>query len=99
MRKHVLQLASLLAIALAVALLAPLRAAADDDDPPTRVARLSHTDGNVSFEPAGTDDWVGAVINRPMTTGDNSGPITIPAPSCISAPRRSASAAPPVFPS
>jgi hypothetical protein len=70
MRKHVLQLASLLAIALAVALFAPLRAAADDDDPPTRVARLSHTDGNVSFEPAGTDDWVGAVINRPMTTGD-----------------------------
>jgi hypothetical protein len=70
MRKHVLQLVSLLAIALAVALLAPPRAAADDDDPPTRVARLSHTDGSVSFEPAGTDDWVGAVVNRPMTTGD-----------------------------
>ena len=42
----------------------------DDDDPPTRVARISHTDGAVSFNPAGTDDWVGAVVNRPMTTGD-----------------------------
>jgi hypothetical protein len=70
MRKHVLQLASLLAIALAAALLAPPRAAADDDDPPNRVARLSHTDGSVSFEPAGTDDWVAAVVNRPLTTGD-----------------------------
>jgi hypothetical protein len=70
MRKPALQLASLLGIALAVALFAPQRAAADDDDPPTRVARLSHTDGSVSFEPAGTEDWVSAVINRPMTTGD-----------------------------
>jgi hypothetical protein len=70
MRKHALQLVSLLAIALAIALFVPSRAAADDDDPPTRVARLSHTDGSVSFEPAGTDDWVTAVINRPMTTGD-----------------------------
>src|SRR5262249_53618563 len=26
--------------------------------------------GSVSFNPAGTDDWVAAVINRPMTTGD-----------------------------
>ena len=70
MRKHALKLASLLSIALAVAFLAPSRAAADDDDPPSRVARLSHTDGSVSFNPAGTDDWVAAVINRPMTTGD-----------------------------
>ena len=70
MRKPALQLASLLGIALVVALFAPQRAAADDDDPPTRVARLSHTDGSVSFEPAGTEDWVSAVINRPMTTGD-----------------------------
>jgi hypothetical protein len=70
MRKLALKLASLLAIALAVTFLAPSRAAADDDDPPSRVARLSHTDGAVSFNPAGTDDWVAAVINRPMTTGD-----------------------------
>jgi hypothetical protein len=53
-----------------VALFVPQRAAADDDDPPSRVARLSYTHGNVSFEPAGTDDWVSAVVNRPITTGD-----------------------------
>ena len=70
MRKHALKLVSLLSVALAVAFLAPLRALADEEDPPTRVARLSHTDGAVSFNPAGTDDWVAAVINRPMTTGD-----------------------------
>src|SRR5207248_11462266 len=71
MRKHLLRLTSLLSVALAVALFAPQRAAADDDDdPPSRVARLSYTHGNVSFNPAGTDDWVSAVVNRPMTTGD-----------------------------
>ena len=42
----------------------------DKDDPPSRVARLSYTNGEVSFSPAGTDDWVSAVVNRPMTTGD-----------------------------
>src|SRR5262245_23819308 len=51
-------------------LLAPLRAVADDDDPPSRVARLSYARGSVSFEPAGTEDWVNAVVNRPITTGD-----------------------------
>lgn len=61
---------SLLAVLLAVAFLAPQRAAADDDDPPGRVARLAYANGNVSFNPAGTDDWVNAVVNRPMTTGD-----------------------------
>jgi len=61
----------------AAAFLTPLRALAQDqdgpppnDDPPSRVARLSHTDGAISFNPAGTDDWVDAVVNRPMTTGD-----------------------------
>ncbi len=70
MRKHALKLASLLSIALAVALFAPQRAAADEDDPPSRVARLSYAHGTVSFNPAGTDDWVSAVVNRPITTGD-----------------------------
>src|SRR5438876_2376206 len=71
MRKHLLRLTSLLSVALAVALFAPQRAAADDDDdPPSRVARLSYTHGNVSFNPAGTDDWVTAIVNRPITTGD-----------------------------
>jgi hypothetical protein len=70
MRKHVLKLVSLLSLGLALAFLVPSRALAEEDDPPSRVARLSHTDGSVSFNPAGTDDWVAAVINRPMTTGD-----------------------------
>ena len=70
MNKQVLKLASLVSIALAVAFLVPQRAAADEDDPPSRVARLSLTNGNVSFNPAGTDDWVNAVVNRPITTGD-----------------------------
>jgi hypothetical protein len=50
--------------------LVPGRALADDDDPPTRVARLSYVNGQVSFSPSGTDDWVSAVLNRPITTGD-----------------------------
>jgi len=70
MRKHLLKLASLLSIALAVVLFAPQRAAADEDDPPSRVARLSYAHGTVSFNPGGTDDWVSAVVNRPITTGD-----------------------------
>src|SRR6185312_11055522 len=32
--------------------------------------RLAFTQGSVSFQPAGTDDWVSPVVNRPMTTGD-----------------------------
>ena len=40
------------------------------DDPPSRVARLGYMEGSVSFQPAGEADWVQAVPNRPMTTGD-----------------------------
>jgi hypothetical protein len=43
----------------------------DPDDPPTRVARLSYSTGSVSFQPAGTEDWVDATINRPVGTGDS----------------------------
>src|SRR5271165_1740091 len=43
----------------------------DQDDPPTRVARLGYLQGSVSFQPAGESDWVDAVPNRPMTTGDH----------------------------
>jgi hypothetical protein len=57
-------------IALATILLPTRGAAQDQDDPPTRVARLGYLEGSVSFQPAGTDDFVGAVPNRPMTTGD-----------------------------
>src|SRR5271170_3085030 len=42
----------------------------DQDDPPSRVARLGYLQGSVSFQPAGETDWVGAVPNRPLSTGD-----------------------------
>jgi hypothetical protein len=71
MSRHTLKWASLLATLTAVVFFVPQRAVAgDDDDPPARVARLSYTSGPVSFSPAGTDDWVNAVINRPVTIGD-----------------------------
>ena len=61
------------ALALSTVVL-PMRVMAQDDDqqndPPTRVARLGYIEGSVSFQPAGEDDWVQAVPNRPMTTGD-----------------------------
>jgi hypothetical protein len=45
-------------------------ARADQDDPPERVARLSQYDGDVSYSPAGEDDWVEAAVNRPLVRGD-----------------------------
>jgi hypothetical protein len=42
-----------------------------DQDPPGRVARLNFMDGSVSFQPGGENDWVDAVLNRPLVTGDN----------------------------
>jgi hypothetical protein len=41
------------------------------DDPPGRVARLNYTQGSVSFQVQGDQDWVQADPNRPLTTGDN----------------------------
>src|SRR5690348_1699666 len=49
----------------------PAAAAAQDDDPPSRVARLNYMQGAVSFQVAGQGDWVQADVNRPLTTGDN----------------------------
>ena len=40
-------------------------------DPPGRVARLNYSQGSVSFRPAGEDDWVTGVPNRPIVTGDD----------------------------
>ncbi len=40
-------------------------------DPPSRVARLSHLGGEVSFQPAGDGGWVEAGLNRPLITGDS----------------------------
>src|ERR1700675_633908 len=41
----------------------------DQDDPPSRVARLGYMQGSVSFQPAGESEWVQAAQNRPLTTG------------------------------
>jgi len=68
---------AVLALALSSAVLLPVLAVAQDqdqgdqqDDPPSRVARLGYMEGSVSFQPAGETDWVQATPNRPMTTGD-----------------------------
>jgi hypothetical protein len=42
-----------------------------DQDPPGRVARLSDSRGSISFRPAGENDWVTGVPNRPLVTGDD----------------------------
>ena len=47
------------------------RTTTQDNDPPARVARMNFTQGSVSFQPGGEGDWVDAVPNRPLTTGDN----------------------------
>ena len=53
---------ALLGVAL-VTFILPTAAVAQDqqDDPPTRVARLGYMEGSVSFQPAGETDWVEAV--------------------------------------
>lgn len=39
-------------------------------DPSGRVARFSDTDGDISYSPAGEDDWISVVRNRPLIMGD-----------------------------
>jgi hypothetical protein len=50
---------------------APPAEAQAQPDPPGRVARLNYIQGSVSFQPAGTQQWIDANPNRPLTTGDN----------------------------
>jgi hypothetical protein len=69
--KEVLSWISLLVgIVLLTAALPQQATAQDLDDPPSRAARLGYMKGSVSFQPAGESEWVQAVSNRPMTTGD-----------------------------
>jgi hypothetical protein len=49
---------------------APKARADEQSDPPSRVGRISYLDGNVSFQPTGTEDWAAAAKNRPVTVGD-----------------------------
>lgn len=60
----------LLSLACAMGFFASGKAEADGDDPPSRIARVAYAQGAVSFQPAGTQDWVAAPLNRPLTTGD-----------------------------
>ncbi len=39
-------------------------------DPPGRVARLDHSQGEVSYSPAGENEWISVVRNRPLIRGD-----------------------------
>ena len=39
-------------------------------NPPSRTARISSIHGNVSFEPAGQNQWSQATLNYTLTTGD-----------------------------
>jgi FecR protein len=74
-RAHVAEIGwPIMQLVLIVALLVSLGGAAmaqDQADPPGRVARLNYIEGSVSFQPAGTNDWLDANPNRPLTTGDN----------------------------
>lgn len=40
------------------------------DDPSGRVARLNHSQGEISYSPAGEDDWIGVARNLPLSRGD-----------------------------
>ena len=70
MRRHVGMRLGLVCLSLVSALGLSSLAAADEGDPPSRIARLAYIEGDVSFQPGGTDDWVIAPLNRPLTTGD-----------------------------
>ncbi|MGH8253473.1 MAG: DUF6600 domain-containing protein, partial [Steroidobacteraceae bacterium] len=61
---------SLVAIAALCGAMVSTAALADDPDPPGRVARVNLLDGRGALEPAGSDEWVDDLINRPLTGGD-----------------------------
>src|SRR6266849_584929 len=66
---------SLAVLAAAILLLLPIAPSAlaqyNYQDPPTRAGRIGFVQGSVSFQPGGEGDWLDAVPNRPLTTGDN----------------------------
>jgi hypothetical protein len=55
---------------LVVALFACATALSAFADPPSRAVRLQYISGAVSIQPGGVNDWVEAVVNRPLTTAD-----------------------------
>ena len=61
---------AIIALFFASAIIPKIAAAQDQDDPPGLVGRVSYVQGSVSFQPAGTEDWAAAEMNRPITIGD-----------------------------
>jgi hypothetical protein len=55
----------------ALFLTAALAAAQDAGDPPSRVARLNHISGQVSFRPDDVQEWSEATLNYPLYNGDH----------------------------
>jgi hypothetical protein len=60
----------LLGVLLAITALSAI-AGDDNDDPPSRVARLNFQNGAVSFRPGSIEEWTAATINYPLTSGDH----------------------------
>ncbi len=48
----------------------PANTASDQNDPPSKAARVSLLEGSVSLQPGGEGDWGNAQRNRPVTVGD-----------------------------
>ena len=61
---------ALVAVAALCGATLPTAALADDVDPPGRVARVNFLDGRGALEPAGSEEWVDDLLNRPLTGGD-----------------------------
>src|SRR5437870_11486470 len=71
-RRSRMRIARLVMPALVLALVPTLQLAdLSDDDPPSRVGRLSFLSGSVSFRPGTVDDWTEASINYPLHGGDH----------------------------
>ncbi|MGC1817136.1 MAG: DUF6600 domain-containing protein, partial [Casimicrobiaceae bacterium] len=49
---------------------AQVSSAVEEGDPPMRVGRLAYYSGDVSYSPAGDEQWVRAQVNRPIVIGD-----------------------------
>ncbi len=65
-----LAILSLLPILCASSLFAQYQNQYDPNDPPASIARIGYTQGNVSLQAYGTDDWSQAPPNYPMVGGD-----------------------------
>src|SRR2546430_5931622 len=71
-RRSRMRIARLVMPALVLALVPTMHVAdLSDQDPPSRVGRLSFISGSVSFRPGSVDDWATATTNYPLTTGDH----------------------------